>query len=66
MLWLNFLYYILYGDGIYIQNNEIDLYWNYDFESWNKLYNEFGLYNVFMRVWNLVYDSYFFYFIKIM
>lgn len=66
MLWLNFLYYILYGDGIYIQNNEIDFYWNYDFESWNKLYNEFGLYNVFMRVWNLVYDSYFFYFIKIM
>lgn len=66
MLWLNFLYYILYGDGIYIQNNEIDLYWNYDFESWNKLYNEFGLYNVFMKVWNLVYDSYFFYFIKIM
>lgn len=66
MLWLNFLYYILYGDGIYIQNNEIDFYWNYDFESWNKLYNEFGLYNVFMKVWNLVYDSYFFYFIKIM
>lgn len=66
MLWLNFLYYILFGDGIYIQNNEIDLYWNYDFESWNKLYNEFGLYNVFMKVWNLVYDSYFFYFIKIM
>lgn len=66
MLWLNFLYYILYGDGIYIQNDEIDLYWNYDFESWNKLYNEFGLYNVFMKVWNLVYDSYFFYFIKIM
>lgn len=66
MLWLNFLYYILYGDGIYIQNNEIDFYWNYDFEIWNKLYNEFGLYNVFMKVWNLVYDSYFFYFIKIM
>lgn len=61
----NFLYHISYGDGTYIQNNETDLYRNYDFESWNKSYNEPGLYNVSMRAWNPVHDSYFSYLIKI-
>lgn len=61
----NFLYHISYGDGTDIQNYETDLYRNYDFKSWNKSYNEPGLYNVSMRAWNPVHASYFSYLIKI-
>ncbi|XP_062602879.1 uncharacterized protein LOC134264616, partial [Saccostrea cucullata] len=61
----NFMYYISFGDGTSIQNQESDLYREYDLQSWNKSYRNPGIYNVSMTAWNPVYTSYFSYLIKV-
>ncbi|XP_061194795.1 uncharacterized protein LOC133202955 [Saccostrea echinata] len=61
----NFMYYISFGDGTDVQNQESDLYRKYDFQSWNKSYRHPGVYNVSLTAWNPVYTNYFSYLIKV-
>lgn len=61
----NFMYHISFGDGTVVQNQESDLYREYDFQGWNKSYTHPGIYNVSMTAWNPAYTSFFSYPIKV-
>jgi hypothetical protein len=61
----NFMYHISFGDGTDAQNQESDLYREYDIKAWNKSYTQPGIFNVSMTAWNPVYTSVFSYLITV-